>query len=84
VGDFELARRQYMYTFNTIPTVNATNDTKGIKMKLLLNVFEFQLKEKTVCMQVFKRVYKQYHRQRHSIIARNIIETFNGANLIQN
>ena len=43
-----------MYTFNTTGVVNATNDAKGIKMKLLGNVQEFQLKEKTVCMQVFK------------------------------
>jgi hypothetical protein len=34
VGDFELARRHYMYTFNTTTTVNVTNDAKGIKMKL--------------------------------------------------
>ena len=34
-------------------------------------------------MKVFKRAYKQYHRQHDSIIARNITETFKGANSVQ-
>ena len=40
------------------------------------------IKGKTVYMQVFKRAYKQYRRQHHSKIARNIIETFKGGNSI--
>ena len=35
MGDFELARRHYVYTFNTITTVTVNNDAKGIKVKLL-------------------------------------------------
>ena len=31
-----------------------------------------------------KRTYKQYHRKFPSIIARNIIAAFKGANVIQN
>ena len=44
-----------MHTFNATTTVNLTNDAKVIKMEPLENVQEFQLKEKTVCMQVFGR-----------------------------
>ena len=73
-----------MYTFNTATIVNITNDSRGIKMKLLGNVQKLQLKEKTVCKQVFKRAYKQYHRQHQSIITKNIIETCKLANSIQN
>ena len=63
MGDFELPRRHYVCTFNTTTTVTVTNDAKGIKLKLLGNVQEeFQLNKKTVCMDVFKRAYKQYHR----------------------
>ena len=36
--DFELARRHYVHTFNTTTAVTKTNDTKGIKVKLLGNV----------------------------------------------
>ena len=42
------------------------------------------IKQKTLCIRVFKGAYKQYHRQQHSIIARNNIKTFKGANSIQN
>jgi len=37
-GYFELARRHYVYTFNTTSTVTVTNDTKDIKLKLLGDV----------------------------------------------
>ena len=74
-----------MYTFNTITTVTVTNDAKVIKVKVLGKVSEeLQLDEKTVCRHVFKRVYREYHRLQHSIIARNTIENFEGANSIQN
>ena len=46
MGDFELARRHHIYAFNTTTTVNVTNDAKGIKMKLLGKIYEFQLKKK--------------------------------------
>ena len=35
MGDFELARRHYVYTLNTTTKVTVTNDAKGIKLKLL-------------------------------------------------
>jgi len=35
--DFELARRNYVYTINATTTIAVTNDGKGIKMKLLGN-----------------------------------------------
>ena len=35
MGDFELARRLYVYTSNITTTVTVTNDAKGIKVKLL-------------------------------------------------
>ena len=63
MGDFELARGHYIYTLNTTTTGNVTNDANGFKMKLLGNIKEFQLKDKNVDMQVFKRVNKQYHGQ---------------------
>jgi hypothetical protein len=50
-------------------TLALTNDTKGIKVKLLGNVKgEFQLNDKTIYMEIFKRVCKQYHTQRSAII----------------
>ena len=74
-----------MYTFNSTTTTTVTDDAKNIKVKLLGNVQgDFQLDEKTMCIQVFQSAYKQYHWQRHSIIDSNIIETFIGANSIGN
>jgi hypothetical protein len=58
VGDFELARRHCVYTFNIATTVTVTIDAKVIKVKRL----GVSIKQKTVCMPVFKRAYKQYHR----------------------
>jgi hypothetical protein len=72
------------HTINTLTTVTVTNDANGIKVKLLGNVKgDFQLNKRTMCMQVFKRAYKQYRRYCRSTIARNIIETFKGTNSIQ-
>jgi hypothetical protein len=56
VGDFELARRHYMYTFNTTTTVNVTNDAKGITMKLFRERLGVSIKG-TKCMQAgFQKV----------------------------
>ena len=35
MGDFELVRRVYVYTFNTITTVAITNEAEGIQVKFL-------------------------------------------------
>ena len=68
--DFELARRHYVYTFDTTSTVTVTNDTKGIKLKRLGGV---SIKRKNNTHASIKRAYKQYHRQRCSIIASKTI-----------
>ena len=69
--DFELARRYYVYTFDTTSTVTVTNDTKGIKLKRLGGI---SIERKNFTHASIKRVYKQYHRQRCSIMASNIID----------
>ena len=44
-----------MYSLNAASTVTVTNDTNGIKLKLLGKLLEeFQLNEKPICMQVLK------------------------------
>ena len=35
-----------MYSFNTSATVAVTNDGKGMKMKLIIDTYEFQFNEK--------------------------------------
>ena len=45
---------------------------------------DFQLNGKTMCMQIFKGAYKQFHRQSSIIIDSNIVETFKVAHLIGN
>jgi hypothetical protein len=69
VTDFELARRHYVYFFDANSTPNVTNDTKSIKLKGLVGV---SIKKKAT--HAIKRTYKQYHRQRCSIIVSNIID----------
>jgi hypothetical protein len=55
VGDFELARRLCVYSFNAAPTVTVTNDSSDIKLKILENVWEeFHSNENPICMQVIK------------------------------
>jgi len=39
VTDFDLARRHYVYAFDTTSTITVTNDTKGNNFKLLGNVY---------------------------------------------
>ena len=74
-----------MYTFNTTTTVTVTNGAKGTGAKLLGRSLGVSIKQKHFMLAGFlKRPYKQYHRQHLCIIARNIIENFKGANLIQN
>ena len=60
-----------MYTFDTTSMVTATNDNKEFKLKRLGGV---SIKRKNYTHASIKRVYKQYHRQRCSIIASNIID----------
>jgi hypothetical protein len=69
-ADFELARRHYVYTFNTNSTVTVPNDTKGIRLKRLWGV---SIKRKNYTDASIKRVYEQYRRQRCSIIVSNTI-----------
>ena len=38
LGDFELAIKHYVCTFNTATTATVTNDARGIKVKLLGNI----------------------------------------------
>ena len=65
-----------MYTLSTVTTVNVTNDANETFRECL----GISIKVKNACTQVFKRAYKQCHKHHHSVTARNIIETFKGAN----
>ena len=60
MADIELARRHYVYTFNTTSAVGVTNETKGIKLELLEGV---TIKRENYTYASIKRSYKKYHRQ---------------------
>ena len=78
--EFELARRHYVYyAINTTTSIAVANDAKGIKVKLLVDIYgKPSQRKKTIFMQVFKRAYKQHHSQCSPIINNNSIETFKG------
>ena len=69
--NFELARRYFVYSFDTNSTITPTNGTKGIKVKCLGGV---STKWENYMHASIKRVYKEYHRQHFSIMASNIID----------
>ena len=68
---FELARRHYVYTFDTSSAVTVVNQTKGIKLRFLGGI---SIKRKNSTHASIKRAYKQYHRQCYFNTAGNIID----------
>ena len=68
--DFELARRHYVYNFDTTSKVTITNDTMGVKLKRLGGVL---IKSKTYTHVRTERAYEQYYVHRCSTITSNII-----------